>query len=76
MPDIRNRWYFPTISTIHAHMVSARRKMQLSLIDQEALIEKIHIWKQEDPSIKIFFWTKSKEAVNNDDIKDNIEVEI
>ena len=64
------------MSTIHAHMVSARRKMQLSLIDQEARIEKIHIWKQEDPSIKIFFRTKSKEAVNNDDIKDNIEVEI
>ena len=57
-------------------MVSARRKMQLSLIDQEALIEKTHIWKQEHPSIKIFFRTKSKEAVNNDDIKDNIEVEI
>ena len=56
-------------------MVSARRKMQLSLIDQEALIEKIHIWKQEDPSIEIFFRPKSTEAVNNDDIKDNIEVE-
>ena len=56
-------------------MVSARRKMQLSLIDQEALIEKIHIWKQEDPSIKIFFRPKSTEAVINDRIKDNIEVE-
>ena len=75
MPDIRNRWYFPTISTIHAYMVSARKKMQLSLIDQEALIEKVRIWKQEDPSIKIFFRPKSKEAVNNDDTKDNIEVE-
>ena len=40
LPDIRNRRYFPTISTIRAHIVSARRKMQLSLIDQEALIEK------------------------------------
>ena len=56
-------------------MVSARRKMQLPLIDQEALIEKIHIWKQEAPSIEIFFRPKSTEAVNNDDIKDNIEVE-
>ena len=56
-------------------MVSARRKMQLSLIDQKALIEKIHIWKQEDPSIETFFRPKSTEAVNNDDIKDNIEVE-
>ena len=56
-------------------MVSARTKMQLSLIDQEALIEKIHIWKQEDPSIEIFFRPKMTEAVNNDDIKDNIEVE-
>ena len=56
-------------------MVSARRKMQLSLIDQEALIEKIHIWKQEDLSIEIFFRPKSTETVNNDDIKDNIEVE-
>ena len=56
-------------------MVSARTKMQLSLIDQKALIEKIHIWKQEDPSIEIFFRPKSTEAVNNDDIKDNIEVE-
>ena len=63
------------ISTTHAHMVSARRKIQLSLIDREALIEKIHIWKQEDPSIEIFFRRKSTEAVNNDDRKDNIEVE-
>ena len=75
LPDIRNRRYFPTISTIRAHMVSARRKMQLSLIDQEALIEKIHIWKQEDPSIEIFFRLKSTETVNNDDTKHNIEVE-
>ena len=66
---------FPTISTIPAHMVSARRKMQLSLIDQERLIEKIHIWKQEDRSIEIFFRPKSTEAVNNDNTKDNIEVE-
>ena len=36
---------------------------------------KIHIWKQEVPSIEIFFRPKSTEAVNNDDIKDNIEVE-
>ena len=40
-----------------------------------AVIEKIHIWKQEVPSIEIFFRSKSTEAVNNDDIKDNIEVE-
>ena len=56
-------------------MVSARRKMQLPLIDEEALIGKIHIWKQEDPFIEIFFRPKSTEAVNNDDIKDNTEVE-
>ena len=75
LPDIRNRRYFPTISTIRAHMVSARTKMQLSLIDQKALIEKIHIWKQEDPSIEIFFRLKSTKTVNNDDTKHNIEVE-
>ena len=40
LSDIRNRRYFPTISTIRAHMVSARRKMQLSLIDEEAIIQK------------------------------------
>ena len=56
-------------------MVSARTKMQLSLMDQKALIEKIHIWKQEDPSIEIFFRLKSTETVNNDDTKHNIEVE-
>ena len=56
-------------------MLSARRKMQLSLIDQEALIKKSQIWKQEDPSIKIFFRPKSTEAVDNDDTKGNIEVE-
>ena len=56
-------------------MVSARRKIQLSLIDQEAMIERIHIWKQEDASIEIFFRPKSTETVNNDDIKDNVEVE-
>ena len=56
-------------------MVSARRKMQLFLIDQEALIEKNQIWKQEDPSIEIFFRPKSTQAVNNDDVKDNIEVD-
>ena len=33
LPDIRNRRHFPTISTIRAHMVSAKRKMRLSLID-------------------------------------------
>ena len=75
LSDIRNRRYFPTISTIRAHMVSARRKMQLFLIDQEALIEKNQIWKQEDPSIEIFFRPKSTQAVNNDDVKDNIEVD-
>ena len=56
-------------------MVSARRKMQLSLIDQEAVIEKTPIWKQEYPSIEIFFRPKCVEAVNNDDIKDDIEVD-
>ena len=56
-------------------MVSARRKIQLSLIDQETLIEKIHIWQQEDRSIETFFRPKSTEAVNNDNTKDNIEVE-
>ena len=56
-------------------MLSARRKMQLSLIDQEALIKKSQIWKQEDPSIKIFFRPKGTEAVDNDDTKGNIEVE-
>ena len=75
LPDIGNCRYFPTISTIRAHMVSARRKMQLFLIDQEALIEKNQIWKQEDPSIEIFFRPKSTQAVNNDDVKDNIEVD-
>ena len=55
-------------------MLSTRRKIQLSLIDQEALIEKNHIWNQ-DSSIKIFFRPKSTEAVNNDDTKENIEVE-
>ena len=73
LPDIRNQQYFSTISTMHANMVFARRKMQLSLIDQEVLIEKIYIWKQEDLSIEIFFRQKSTEAVNNDDKKDNIE---
>ena len=44
LPDIRNHHrYFPTISITRAHMVSVRRKMQISLIDQEALIEKIEI---------------------------------
>ena len=56
-------------------MVSARRKMQLSLIDQEALIEKNPIWKQEYPSIEVFFRPKCTEAVNNDDIKDDIDVD-
>ena len=74
LPDIRNRRYFPTISTLRAHMISARRKMQLSLIDQEALIGKIHIWKQENCSMEIFFRPKSTEAVNHDNTKDNIEV--
>ena len=75
LPDIRNGRYFPTISIIHAHMVSVRTKIQLSLIDYEALKEKINIRKQEDPSIKIFFRPKSTEAVNNDYTKDNIEAE-
>ena len=75
LPDIRNRQYFPTISTVRTHMVSARIILQLSVINQEALIEKNPIWKQENPSIEIFFRPKGKEAVNNDDTKDNIEVE-
>ena len=75
LPDIRNRQYFPTILTKHAHMVSARRKMQLSLIHQEALIKKNYIWNQEDHSVKIFVRPKSTEALNNDERKNNIKAE-
>ena len=69
LPDVRNRRYFPSIPTIRAHMVAAKRKMQLSLIDQEALLEKIKIWKQEDPSVKIFFRPKSNDKKEEDNPK-------
>ena len=81
LPDVRNRRYFPSVSTIRAHMVAARRKMQLSLIDQEALLEKVKIWEQEDASVKIFFRPKSTQVenekndvdpkVDDDEIEDN-----
>ena len=52
--------------------------MQFSLIDQETLIEKIHISKQDKkilPSKYSSDQKKPQEAVNNDDTKGNIEVE-
>ena len=39
-PDIHNHRYFPTISTIR---ISARKKIQLSLTNQEKFTEKINI---------------------------------
>nr|XP_047127900.1 uncharacterized protein LOC124808827 [Hydra vulgaris] len=41
MPDINNRRFFPSKNIIRVHMVAARKKLQLSLIDQECLLNKI-----------------------------------
>ena len=39
------------------------------------MIKEIYIWKQVDPSVKIFSRPKSTESFNNDDTKDNIKAE-
>ncbi|XP_065651134.1 uncharacterized protein LOC136079329 [Hydra vulgaris] len=59
MPDINNRRFFPSNNIIRVHMVAARKKLQLSLIDQECLLDKIKTWQKDDPSANIFFRPKN-----------------
>ena len=59
LPDIKNRRFYPRTEIIRSHMVRARKKLQLSLIDQECLLEKKLVWEKEDPSVKIYFRPKS-----------------
>lgn len=73
LPDICNRRFFPTVATVRTHMVAARKKLQLSFIDQESLAEKIKTWRQENPNVKIFFRPKSQSTHNNtSNVNDNI----
>ena len=59
LPDIKNRCFYPRTEIIRSHMVRARKKLQLSLIDQECLLQKKLVWEKEDPSVKIYFRPKS-----------------
>ena len=71
IPDPANRRFFPSNSSIRNHMVSARRKLQMSMIDQECLVEKIKLWKKEDPTLKIFFRPKcNKDSILNDNVNE------
>jgi len=51
LPDIANRRFFPSLDTVRTHIVAARKKLKLSLIDQDHLIRKIEIWRKEVPKL-------------------------
>ena len=65
LPDPSNRRFYPSINVIRSHMVAARKKLQLSMIDQECLLMKKEKWEKEDPTVKIFFRPKTNEPVDN-----------
>ena len=69
LPSTTNRRYFPNTRIIRSHMVHAKRKQRHSMIDQECLVEKIKIWKEEQPNSKIFFRPTATEP--NDDMHEN-----
>ncbi|XP_065682326.1 uncharacterized protein LOC124811828 [Hydra vulgaris] len=70
MPDINNRLFFPSNNIIRVHMVAARKKLQLFLIDQECLLNKIKAWQKDDPSVNIFF--RPKNNLKKNDATDTI----
>lgn len=84
MPLPTNRRFFPQDNIIRARMVSEKRKLRYSMIDQECLSHKIQTWKTEDPEVKIFFRPKSKnvdeklekQAGNGQDLDDDVMVDV
>ncbi|XP_065067585.1 uncharacterized protein LOC135693125 [Rhopilema esculentum] len=69
LPSTTNRRYYPNTRIIRSHMVHAKRKQRYSMIDQECLVEKIKIWKEEQTNSKIFFRPTATES--NDDMHEN-----
>ena len=57
--DKNNRRYFPRPRVIRNHIVKITQKLRYSMIDQECLAAKVELWRQEIPSVKIFFRPKA-----------------
>ena len=55
LPDSLDRAYYPDIQDIRNHINTAKRSLQLSVIDQENVLLKTNEWKELSPDTKLFF---------------------
>ena len=55
LPNSLDRAYYPDIQDIRNHINTAKRNLQLSVIDQENVLLKTTEWKELSPDTKLFF---------------------
>ena len=65
LPQPTYKRFFSRTSTIRNHVTHAKRKLCLSLIDQECLQEKIDQWETADKSVKILRVLSNKIVMKN-----------
>ena len=65
LPQPTYKRFFSQTSTIRNHVTHAKRKLCLSLIDQECLQEKIDQWETADKSVKILKVLSNKIVMKN-----------
>ena len=74
LPPKTNKRYYPRIRAIRNHIFFERKKLKKSLIDQEALLEKVDEWKRENPTNSIYFRPKCSSSTG-DKTDENSECE-
>ena len=74
LPPKTNKRYYPRIRAIRNHIFFERQKLKKSLIDQEALLEKVDEWKRENPTNSIYFRPKCSSSTG-DKTDENSECE-
>ena len=65
LPPKTNKRYYSRIRAIRNQMFFERQKLKKSLIDQEALQEKVDEWKRENPTTSIYFRSKCSSSTDD-----------
>ena len=74
LPPKTNKRYYPRIRAIRNHIFFKRQTLKKSLIDQEALQEKVDEWKRENPTTSNYFRPKCSSSTD-DNTGENLECE-
>ena len=65
LPPKTNKRYYSRIRAIRNQIFFERQKLKKSLIDQEALKEKVDEWKRENPTTSIYFRPKCSSSTDD-----------